>query len=295
MAILRAGIVQTRAPAPPYGDLLAIRTEALQRSLAWLDQAAAMGVRLLAFPELFLYPWFPAELDPRWEALAEPLEGGPTLRFFQAAAKRYGVVLVVPFLERTPEGRRASTAAVVDADGSLVGAYRKHHVPDRAPAHRERFHLDPGDGGYPVFQTRAGRFGVCLGYDRHFPEVTRAMGIGGAEILLVLAAAHAGAAERLWDIEPLALGVQNGCFLLAANRVGVELPGPDLSFFGASYLAGPGGRVLARASREREEVVRADLDLGRLRENRHRWNPLPDRRPDTYTALTRLLEIETEP
>ncbi len=284
ISILRAGLHQVAVACSPDADPAQVMAEGLQRSLVAVEQAVAVGVQLLCLPELCLLAWFPGGPDDRWLDLAEPLPGGPALERLQRSAGNHRCVLVVPLLERATDGRIHSSAAVIDADGSLTGVARRHHL---LPA--EQRQLQAADSGFTVFDTTVARLGVVLGYDRHLPEVARIMGQQGAELILFPAAATDAHPRVLWEAEALAVAAQNHAWVGACNRVGIEtLQGSDgaaqrLEFTGGSYLADPRGRFHARASRDRASTIRVDIALGRLRQERSR-RPLL-RRPQLYGSL----------
>src|SRR4029453_13723187 len=226
-----------------------------------------------------------AEQNRRWYDSAEPIPNGPTLRTMQEEAKRHGIVLVVPIYERALPGLYYNTAAVIDADGRYLGKYRKHHIPQVAPGFWEKYYFRPGNTGYPVFQTAAGKIGVYICYDRHFPEGARILGLNGAEIVFNPSATVAGLSEYLWRLEQPAHAVANGYFVGAINRVGHEQPWDIGEFYGQSYFCDPRGRMLAEAPRDQDALVVAELDLDMIREVRNTWQFFRDRRPDSYGAL----------
>ncbi len=283
---VRCGLVQCAVPFDdPDADLAAARADAWRRHLALIEEAGRRGVQVLCLQESFDLPYFPPSLDPRWYAAAEPVPG-PTVERLAELARRHAMAMVIPVFERAGRGVYYNTAAVVDADGSYLGRYRKQHLPH---VHKflERAFFTPGDGGYPVFRTRYATIGVYLCYDRHFPEVPRALALGGAEIAFNPSATVAGFAERLWKLEQPAQAVANGIFIGAVNRVGVQRAWDMGRYFGTSYLVDPRGRILAEGSADRDELVVADLDLRLVEEARHDWPFLRDRRPETYGPVAR--------
>jgi len=195
------------------------------------------------------------------------------------------MVIVVPVYEEEMTGLYFNTASVIDADGRFLGKYRKHHIPQVAPGFWEKFYFTPGDTGYPVFQTRYAKVGVYICYDRHFPEGARILGLNGAEIVFNPSATVAGLSEYLWELEQPAHAVANGYFVGAINRVGVEKPWAIGEFYGKSYFCNPRGKIIAQASRDKDEVVVADLDLDMIAEVRKTWQFFRDRRPDSYEPL----------
>jgi beta-ureidopropionase len=203
----------------------------------------------------------------------------------QAKAKQHGMVIVAPLYEEESTGVYYNTAAVIDADGSYLGKYRKNHIPQVAPGFWEKYYFKPGNLGYPVFQTRYAKVGVYICYDRHFPEGARELGLNGAEIVFNPSATVAGLSEYLWKLEQPAHAVANGYFIGAINRVGTEAPWNIGEFYGQSYFCDPRGKMLAVASRDQTELVVADLDLDVIREVRNTWQFFRDRRPETYGGL----------
>ena len=283
--IVRGGLIQATVGDEQTNDLEKLKTRMVEKHLGLIQEAAEKGVQVLCLQELFYGPYFPAEQDARWYAMVEPVPGGPTTRLMQEAAKKHGMVLVVPVYEEEIPGVYYNTAAVIDADGAYLGKYRKTHIPHLAPGFWEKFYFRPGNLGYPVFDTKVGRVGVYICYDRHFPEGARALGLNGAEIVFNPSATVAGLSEHLWKVEQPAHAVANGYFVGAINRVGHEQPWDIGEFYGSSYFCDPKGRVVAQALRDRDEVVVADLDLEMIREVRNVWQFFRDRRPDSYGPL----------
>lgn len=205
----------------------------------------------------------------------------------QAAAKKHNMVIVVPMYEREQTGVYYNTAAVIDADGTYLGKYRKSHIPQVNPGFWEKFYFRPGNLGYPVFETRYAKVGVYICYDRHFPEGARALGLNGAEIVYNPSATVAGLSQYLWKLEQPAHAVANGYYVGAINRVGTEAPWNIGKFYGTSYFVNPRGKIVAEASEDKDEVVVADLDLTLIDEVRQVWQFYRDRRPDAYQDLVR--------
>jgi beta-ureidopropionase len=276
--VVRTAIVQARGNTT--------KEEARARQVALIEAAAADGAELVGLQELCNGPYFCAQQDPRWFAWAEP-DDGQTVTLMAGVARRLKLVLVVPYFERASAGIYFNTAAVIDSDGTVVGKYRKTHIPQLGPCYWEKFFFAPGDLGYPVFRTSAARIGVAICYDRHFPEVGRALGLNGAEIVFN-PSATSDYARHAWELEQPAQALANGYFVAAINRVGVEEPLSSVRFFGSSYLCSPHGDILARAGEDKDEFVAADLDLGLIGEARELWQFYRDRRPDTYRDLMRL-------
>jgi N-carbamoylputrescine amidase len=249
--------------------------------------AAKKDVQVLCLQELFYGPYFCAEQQARWYELTETVPGGPTVERMQKLAKKHKMVMVVPVYEKEMSGLFYNTAAVIDADGSYLGKYRKHHIPHCHPGFWEKFYFTPGNTGYPVFQTRYACVGVYICYDRHFPEGARILGLNGAEIVFNPSATVAGLSEYLWELEQPAHAVANGYFVGAINRVGTEAPWNMGEFYGKSYFCNPRGKIFAQASRDKDEVVVADLNLDEIDQVRATWQFFRDRRPDSYGEIAR--------
>jgi beta-ureidopropionase len=262
-----------------------IKQAMLDKHLPFIDEAGKKGVQILCLQEIFNGPYFCPSQDKRWYEAAEPVPG-PTTEIMQSYARKYNMVLVVPVYEKEMRGVFYNTAAVIDADGKYLGKYRKNHIPQVA-GFWEKFFFRPGNLGYPVFETRYAKVGVYICYDRHFPEGARALGLNGAEIVFNPSATVAGLSEYIWKIEQPAHAVANGYFIGASNRVGTEGPWNIGEFYGQSYFANPRGQIIAEASRDKDELVVADLDLSQIDEVRELWQFYRDRRPDSYGDLTK--------
>jgi N-carbamoylputrescine amidase len=283
---VRCGLVQT-ACEDTQADLAEIKRRALDKHTRFIEQAGAQGVQILCLQEIFNGPYFCAEQDPKWYRSAEPIPG-PTVEWAQGLARKHSMVLVVPIYEEAMTGVYYNTAAVVDADGTLLGRYRKNHIP-HVQGFWEKFYFKPGNLGYPTFQTRHARIGVYICYDRHFPEGARILGLNGAEIVFNPSATVAGLSKYLWKLEQPAHAVANGYFVGAINRVGVEKPWESGTFYGTSYFCDPRGQFVAQASEDKEELVVADLDLDMIEKVRSTWQFFRDRRPETYEDMVRQL------
>jgi N-carbamoylputrescine amidase len=205
----------------------------------------------------------------------------------QERAQRHQMVLVVPLYEEEATGVYYNTAAVIDADGSYLGKYRKTHIPHCLPAFWEKFYFKPGNLGYPVFRTRYATIGVYICYDRHFPEGGRVLGLRGAEVVFVPSATTAGHSDHLWTLEQTAMAIANGYFVGTINRVGREAPWSFGGFYGSSYFCDPSGRILAQAGRDADELLTADLDLDEIAKVRAHWQFYRDRRPDAYGEIAK--------
>jgi len=284
--IVRCGLIQARNVLGSDHPLAEIKEAMIQKHAGLIEQAAKQGTQVLCLQELFYGPYFCAVQDPRWYEMAEPVPEGPSVRRMQELAARYQMVMVVPVYEETMPGFYFNTAAVIDADGRYLGKYRKHHIPHCHPGFWEKFYFTPGDLGYPVFETKYAKVGVYICYDRHFPEGARALGLNGAEIVFNPSATVAGLSEYLWELEQPAHAVANQYFIGAINRVGEEKPWSIGEFYGKSYFCNPRGKIIAQASRDKDEVLVADLDLDLIAEVRKVWQFFRDRRPETYGVLT---------
>jgi beta-ureidopropionase len=286
--VVRGGLIQVKADVPLDGTTDAVKERMIDKHMPLIDEAGTRGVQLLCLQELFYGPYFCAEQEKRWYDLTERIPDGPTTKMMQDVAKRLGMVIVVPIYEEEMTGVYYNAAAVIDADGKYLGKYRKHHIPHVGPGFWEKFYFRPGNLGYPVFETAAGRVGVYICYDRHFPEGARILGLNGAEIVLNPSATVAGLSEYLWKLEQPAHAVANGYFVGAINRVGVEQPWNIGEFYGQSYFCDPRGQFIAQASRDKDELVVADLDLGMIQQVRNTWQFFRDRRPETYGPISTL-------
>ncbi len=292
--LVRCGLVQSAneiAPQAGMSDkalIAKIKQAMLDKHILFARQAADKGVQILCFQEIFNGPYFCAEQNSCWYDAAEEIPDGPTVSRLKDVAKQYGMVLIVPIYEKEQTGVYYNSAAVIDADGSYLGKYRKSHIPQVNPGFWEKFYFRPGNLGYPVFNTRFAKVGVYICYDRHFPEGARALGLNGAEIVFNPSATVAGLSEYLWRLEQPAHACANGYFIGAINRVGVEPPWNIGEFYGSSYFCDPRGKIIAQASRDKDELLVCDLDLDEIKEVRHTWQFFRDRRPETYNMLVQL-------
>jgi N-carbamoylputrescine amidase len=287
--IVKAGLIQTSCPwSPEEHSLKEIKKKMIAKHVPLIEQAGKKGVQVLCLQEIFYGPYFCAEQDTRWYDTAEPIPG-PTTELMQKLAKKYKMVIVVPIYETPQTGTYYNTAAVIDADGRLLGIYRKNHIPHCAPGFWEKFYFKPGNTGYPVFQTKYGKVGVYICYDRHFPDGARILGLHGAEIVFNPSATVAGLSEYLWKLEQPAHAVANQYYVGAINRVGVEKPWKIGEFYGQSYFCDPRGQMIAVGPRSKDALVTADLDLDKILEVRKTWQFFRDRRPETYRELSEQL------
>jgi beta-ureidopropionase len=274
--IIRAALVQTTWT----GD----KESMIKAHEEYVKQAAAQGAKVICFQELFYGPYFCQVQDPQYYAYAESVPG-PTVERFQALAAELGMVMILPVYEQEQPGVLYNTAAVVDADGTYLGKYRKTHIP-QVKGFWEKFYFRPGNLGYPVFDTAVGRVGVYICYDRHFPEGWRALGLAGAQVVFNPSATSRGLSSYLWQLEQPASAVANEYYIGAINRVGIEPLGDD-DFYGTSYFVDPEGKFVGDVGDAHgAELIVRDLDMDLIAVVRDRWAFYRDRRPDAYGPLT---------
>jgi beta-ureidopropionase len=286
--VVRCGVIQAgNVKSPESASLAEIRDAMIEKHLVMIADAAAKGVQILCLQELFYGPYFAAEQDPKWYGFTERVPDGPTVKLMQEQAKKHGMAMVIPVYEEEATGVYYNTAAVLDADGSFLGKYRKNHIPHCLPGFWEKFYFKPGNLGYPVFKTRFATIGVYICYDRHFPEGGRALGLHGAEIVFIPSATTSGHSDNLWNIEQTSMAIANGFFVGTNNRVGREAPWNIGEFYGSSYFCDPYGKILSQGSRDKDELVTADLDLDLIQKVRAHWQFYRDRRPETYGDLAK--------
>ncbi len=285
---VRVGLIQA-SDAANDGNLTVpeIQKRALEKHIGMIEEAGRQGVQLLGLQEIFNGPYFCPSQDAKWYDAAEAIPG-PTTEVMQGLAKKHSMVLVVPLYEREQAGVYYNSAAVIDADGSYLGKYRKNHIPHTS-GFWEKYFFKPGNLGYPVFQTAYCKVGVYICYDRHFPEGARILGLNGAEVVFNPSATVEGLSKYLWKLEQPAHAVANGYFIAASNRVGVEKPWNLGKFYGTSYICDPRGTFLATASEDKDELVVAECDLDMIEEVRRVWQFYRDRRPETYEEIVDLL------
>jgi N-carbamoylputrescine amidase len=264
-----------------------------------IREAAGKGAQIICLQELFRSQYFCREEDARLFDLAETIPSGTT-DMLAHRARDLKVVVIASLFERRAAGVYHNTAAVIDADGSLLGIYRKMHIPDD-PLYFEKFYFTPGDLGFRTFDTRFGRIATLICWDQWYPEAARLAALGGAEVLFYPTAigwhpsekAQYGAAQHdAWRTIQRSHAIANGIYVAVVNRTGFEGP-PDrgLEFWGASFVADPFGQVLAEASHDREETLIVDCDRRRIDEVRRNWPFLRDRRIDAYSGiLNRLID-----
>ena len=260
----------------------------IEKHERYAREAAKQGAKVMCFQELFYGPYFCQVQDPQYYSYTEKIPGGPTTDRMQALAKETGMVLIVPMYEEDEQtaGIYYNTAAVIDADGSYLGKYRKTHIP-HVKGFWEKFYFRPGNLGYPVFDTAVGKVGVYICYDRHFPEGARALGLNGAELVFIPSATSRGLSMHLWFIEQTAHAIANGYWVGTINRVGTEKEFGPNEYYGSSYFADPRGKIIAQASEKDEQLLVADLNMGLVREVRNTWQFYRDRRPDMYDDMVK--------
>jgi N-carbamoylputrescine amidase len=277
------GLIQSRA--------FSSKEESLIAHMELIREAAAGGAQVICLQELFLTPYFCKREETDLFDLAEVIPG-PTTEALMPLAKELGVVIVASLFERRGPGLYHNTAAVIDADGSYLGKYRKMHIPED-PGFNEKFYFTPGDLGYRVWDTRFGKLGVLICWDQWYPEAARLAALAGAEILLYPTAigwlksekAELGEAQHTaWETVQRGHAVANGCFLAAVNRTGTE---EDTEFWGQSFVANPYGQIVAKAAVDKEQILLVNCDLRAVENFRRIWPFFRDRRIDTYTPLTK--------
>ena len=283
---VRVGLIQLTAEDTPAANV--------RKTLPRIEEAAAKGAKIIGLQEMFTTKYFCITQDPKHFDLAEPIETGPSVTELAKAAKRLGVVIVAPLFEARGSEVYHNTAAVIDADGTVLGKYRKMHIP-QDPGFEEKFYFTPGDLGFRTWKTAHGDIGVLICWDQWYPEAARLTALGGAQILFYPTAigwlpeekaALGKAQHNAWETVQRGHGVANGCYVAATNRVGTE---GRTQFWGQSFVSDPYGEIVARASSDREEVLVADCDLAKQRNFRRIWPFFRDRRIDAYGDLTRRL------
>ncbi|NOX83679.1 MAG: acyltransferase [Alphaproteobacteria bacterium] len=285
MTTLRGGLIQMSLKGSTDDTPENIRQAMIDAHIPLIEKAGQEGVQVLCFQEVFTQPYFCPSQDVKWYEAAEYIPDGPTTKLMQDYAKKFSMVIVVPIYERTNvAGVYYNTAAVIDADGSYLGKYRKTHIP-QVKGFWEKFFFKPGASDWPVFNTAYCKLGVYICYDRHFPEGWRALALNGAEYIVNPSATVAGLSEYLWKLEQPASAVANGCWIGAINRIGVEEPWNIGEFYGQSYFVNPRGQIEAEASRDKDELIVHDMNMDMVREVRDLWQFFRDRRPDTYGPL----------
>jgi N-carbamoylputrescine amidase len=271
--------------------------ENLQRAISRIEDAARAGAEVICLPELFRSQYFCQREDAALFDLAEPVPG-PTTDALGEVARQTRTVVVAPIFERRAPGLYHNSAAVIDADGEVVGLYRKMHIPDD-PAYYEKFYFTPGDLGFQAFDTRAGRIGTLICWDQWYPEGARLTALRGASLLFYPTAigwhphekeAFGAAQREAWRTVQRGHAIANGVYVAAVNRVGHEAPpgsGAGIEFWGSSFICDPQGVVVAEAAVDEEEILLGEIDLARIEEVRRNWPFLRDRRIDAYVGLDR--------
>jgi N-carbamoylputrescine amidase len=285
----KVGLIQMRCSTVPE--------ENTRRAAEKIAEAARAGAQVVCLPEMYRTPYFCQKEDAALFDLAETIPG-PSTDALSAAARKAGVVVIAPLFEKRAPGLYHNTVVVIDADGTLLGLYRKMHIPDD-PCFYEKYYFTPGDLGFKAFATRFGTIGVLICWDQWYPEAARLTALKGANILFYPTAigwhpaekSQYGAAQRdAWRTAQRAHGIANGVYVVAVNRIGHEQPDPaaaGLEFWGTSFVSDPFGLVLAEGSTDREEILIAETDTARVEEVRRNWPFLRDRRIDAYGDLTR--------
>jgi len=291
-SILNVGLIQASCSADPAANLA--------KTLAGAERAAKEGARIICTQELFRSQYFCQSEDHDHFQLAEPVPG-PSTEAFQKLAKERAVVIIASLFEKRAPGVYHNTAVIIDADGTLLGRYRKMHIPDD-PLYYEKFYFTPGDLGFRAWQTRYGRIGVLICWDQWYPEAARLTALNGAEILFYPTAIGwhpkekqeaGGLQHEAWETVQRGHAIANGCYVVVANRVGHErLAGEGIEFWGQSFVAGTSGEILARASVGKEEILVVPVDMAKVESTRTHWPFLRDRRIDAYGNLTRRLVDE---
>ncbi len=289
-SVVKLGLLQSTASPDP--------AENLKRTLALVEKAAKQGAQIICTQELFRSQYFCQSENHDHFNLAEPIPG-PSTDAFQKLAKKLKVVIIASLFEKRAPGVYHNTAAVIDADGSLLGIYRKMHIPDD-PLFYEKFYFTPGDLGFKAWKTKYGKIGVCICWDQWYPEAARLTAMQGAEILFYPTAIGWHPREKkeygenqhgAWELIQRSHAVANGCYVAVANRIGLEKPvgGDGLEFWGQSFVAGTSGQILAKASTSKEEILIVPVDLAKVDLTRTHWPFLRDRRIDAYGDLTKRL------
>ena len=284
------GLIQTSCSANPAGNL--------KKTLAAAERAAQSGANIICTQELFRSQYFCQSEDHKNFDLAETIPG-PSTAAFQKLAKKHGAVVIASLFEKRAAGVYHNTASIIDADGSLLGIYRKMHIPDD-PLFYEKFYFTPGDLGFKAWQTKFGKIGVLICWDQWYPEGARLTAMQGAQILFYPTAIGWHPSEKAeygvnqhsaWETIQRSHAVANGCYVAAVNRVGLERPigGDGIEFWGQSFVAGTSGQIVAKASIDREENLLVPVDLNKVDVTRTHWPFLRDRRIDAYGDLTKRL------
>ena len=284
---VKLGLIQTTCSADPDANL--------KKTLALAGRAVRRGAQIICTQELFRSQYFCQSEDHKHFKLAEKIPG-PSTDVFQKFAKRNKVVVIASLFEKRAAGVYHNTAAIIDADGSLLGLYRKMHIPDD-PLFYEKFYFTPGDLGFKAWQTRYGKIGVLICWDQWYPEAARLTALQGAQILFYPTAIGWHPAEKKkygerqhdsWETIQRSHAIANGCYVAVTNRIGHEkLAGKGIEFWGQSFVAGTSGEILAKAGAAKEEILIVPVDLAKVDTARTHWPFLRDRRIEAYGDLTR--------
>ena len=284
---VKLGLIQTAGSADPDANL--------KKTLALADRAAQRGAQIICTQELFRSQYFCQSEDHKNFKLAEPIPG-PSTDAFCKLARKHKVVVIASLFEKRAAGVYHNTAAIIDADGSLLGIYRKMHIPDD-PLYYEKFYFTPGDLGFKAWPTRYGKIGVLICWDQWYPEGARLTALQGAQILFYPTAIgwHPGEKKKYgerqhnsWETIQRSHAIANGCYVAVANRIGHEkLAGKGIEFWGQSFVAGTSGEILAKTGAHKEEILIVPVDLAKVDTARTHWPFLRDRRIDAYGNLTK--------
>jgi N-carbamoylputrescine amidase len=269
----------------------------LAKCTDWVRRAANEGANVVCLPELYGSFYFCQSENTDYFDLAEPTDG-PSFQAFSKLARELKIVVIVPFFERRAAGLYHNSASIINTNGTEAGFYRKMHIPDD-PSYYEKFYFTPGDTGFCACDTTFGRIGTLICWDQWYPEAARLTALQGAEVLFYPTAIGWHPREKApygkrqhdaWETVQRGHAVANGIYVAAANRVGLECPVPDspgLEFWGASFIAGPQGEIIARASHDREEIIMAQIDPAYMEDVRRNWPFFRDRRIDAYGDIVK--------
>jgi N-carbamoylputrescine amidase len=290
--VVKLGLIQTSCSADPDANL--------KKTISLVERAAKKGANIICTQELFRSQYFCQSEDHKNFELAEKIPG-PSTETFQKLAKKHKVVIIASLFEKRAAGVYHNTAAIIDADGKLLGIYRKMHIPDD-PLFYEKFYFTPGDLGFKTWQTKFGKIGVLICWDQWYPEAARLTAMQGAQILFYPTAIGWHPSEKkeygerqhnAWETIQRSHAIANGCFVAVPNRIGLEkisgVRGDGIEFWGQSFVAGTSGEILAKASVDKEEILIVPVELAKVDVTRTHWPFLRDRRIDAYGNLTKRL------
>jgi len=287
-SVVKLGLIQTRCSPDPAANL--------KHTFAAAEAAAKKGAQIICTQELFRSQYFCQSEDHENFKLAETIPG-PSTEAFSKLAKKHAAVVILSLFEKRTAGVYHNTAAIIDANGSLLGTYRKMHIPDD-PLYYEKFYFTPGDLGFRAWDTRYGKVGVLVCWDQWYPEGARLTALQGAQILFYPTAIGWHPKEKAkygkrqhgsWELIQRSHGVANGCYVAVPNRVGLERPagGDGIQFWGQSFVSDTSGEIIAKASAEKDETLIVPVDLAKVDITRTHWPFLRDRRIDAYGDLTK--------